>query len=191
MMAAPAREPERASDELDDLTLERARRREPAAQRALVERYQAPVFALLYRFRGRADGNEDLAQETFLRVFRELPSFRPRGRARLSTWILTIATRLAIDAQRRDRVRTAHVPDPPQPVESPERLLAQKALGQAIGDAIAELPEHFRAALVLRVYHDRSYREIAEALECDVGTAKSRVGRARQRLREALKEVTR
>lgn len=187
-MAAPAlTAPSR--DELDDLTVERARRGEASAQRALVERYQGPVFALLHRFRGTSEGVEDLAQETFLRVFRELPGFRPAGRARLSTWILTIATRLAIDAQRRSAVRAKHTPDPPAPVTPPDALLERKALGEAVGRAIAALPEPFRAALVLRVYHDRSYAEIAEVLECDVGTAKSRVGRARQRLRQELKEM--
>lgn len=187
MMAAPAL-PAPSRDELDDLTVERARRGDRAAQRALVERYQGPVFALLHRFRGTRDGVEDLAQETFLRVFRELGSFRPAGRARLSTWILTIATRLAIDAQRRAKVRDRHVPEPPPPVTPPDALLERKALGEAVGRAIAALPEPFRAALVLRVYHDRSYAEIAEVLDCDVGTAKSRVGRARQRLKEALRE---
>ncbi|HJL18826.1 MAG TPA: sigma-70 family RNA polymerase sigma factor [Sandaracinaceae bacterium LLY-WYZ-13_1] len=168
--------------------MERARRGEPEAQRALVERYQRPVFALLHRYRGPSAEVEDLAQETFLRVFRELPSFRPRGRARLSTWILTIATRLAIDAQRRADVRSRHEPDPPAAVVSPERLVERKSAAAAVAAAVSDLPEPFRAALVLRVYHDRSYREIADAMECDVGTAKSRVSRARRRLREALGE---
>ena len=192
MMAAAVPKPGSDSSELDDLTLARARRGDPAAQRALVVRYQRPVFALLHRFGGAPEAVEDLAQETFLRVFRELPGFRPAGRARLSTWILTIATRLAIDAQRRAAVRQRHAQKPAEApaVETPDRALDRKTMGRAIEAAIAELPEPFRAALILRVYHDRSYREIAEALECDVGTAKSRVGRARARLREALEEVT-
>ncbi len=184
-MAAPARGPD---DELDELTLARARRGDPEAQRALVLRYQRPVFALLHRFGGTREGVEDLAQETFLRVFRELPGFRSQGRARLSTWILTVATRLAIDAKRRAEVRARHRPEPPEPVATPDRDVSRRRLGEAVSRAIAELPEPQRAALLLRAYHDRSYREIADALECDVGTAKSRVGRARQRLRELLKE---
>src|SRR5215470_592892 len=97
--------PSRAgSRELDDVTLARAQRGEAAAWRALVEHYQRAVFALLSRMlapSGRAALVEDLAQETFLRAFRALPAFDRGGRARLSTWILTIATRLGIDELRR------------------------------------------------------------------------------------------
>ncbi|MGE0790053.1 MAG: RNA polymerase sigma factor [Sandaracinaceae bacterium] len=190
-MAAHARPAGEPGAELDDLTVERARRGERAAQRALVERYQRRVLALLHRLRGSAGGVEDLAQETFLRVFRDLPSFRPTGPARLSTWILTIATRLAIDARRRDAVRAARVPEPSPPVPSPERALEARALSDAVQAAIEDLSDPFRAALVLRVYHDLGYAEIADALGCDVGTAKSRVSRAREQLRAALEEVRR
>src|SRR5262252_7490429 len=100
--ASPSRRPE--SREIDDVTLARAQRGEAAAWRSLVEHYQRPVFALLSRMlapSGRATLVEDLAQETFLRAFRALPAFDHAGRARLSTWILTIATRLGIDELRR------------------------------------------------------------------------------------------
>src|SRR4051812_49404701 len=95
-MSQPAGHPK----ELDELTLKRAQRGEPAACRRLVETYQRAVFAILSRMlspRGRRARVEDLAQETFLRVFRALPQFSPGGPARLSSWILTIATRLALD----------------------------------------------------------------------------------------------
>src|SRR5208283_5050811 len=87
-------------EELDGATLDRARARDPVAMRAFVVRYQRPVFALLSRLVGRGPHVEDLAQETFLRAFRALPGFDPAGAARASTWLLTIATRLALDARR-------------------------------------------------------------------------------------------
>lgn len=97
-----------ARAELDDLTLERARRGEPQATLALVQRYQGAVFALLSRMlrpSGLGDRVEELAQECFLRVFASLDRFRPGGPARLSSWILTIASRLTIDELRRRHLR--------------------------------------------------------------------------------------
>src|SRR5215470_7423239 len=95
-------------DELDDLTLARAQRGEQAAFRELVLRYQQRVFALLWRMLGaRAERGtvEDLAQDTFVNVHRGLGRFRPGGPARLGTWILTIATRVALNHLRRAPVR--------------------------------------------------------------------------------------
>src|SRR5262245_9009014 len=87
--------------ELDEVTLARAKRGDERACRAFVETYQRQVFALISRLLGRQPLVEDLAQETFLRAFRALASFDPRGPARLSTWLLTIASRLALDELRR------------------------------------------------------------------------------------------
>jgi RNA polymerase sigma-70 factor (ECF subfamily) len=184
----PGRGDER--EELDDVTLERARRGERAACVALVLRYQGPVFALLSRFLGARDPSlvDDLAQETFFRVFRELPRFRRSGPARLSTWILTIATRLAIDEHRRRGRRGDMVELPPE-AAGPDRtdeLAERRRLGEALARAVAQLPEDQRAVFLLRAYHDLDYAEIAEALGCDLGTVKSRLSRARARLREAL-----
>src|SRR5262245_52508694 len=100
MMPAMAVADDRTGEELELGLLARCRERDPAALRAFVERYQRPVFALLSRMLGRVPEVEDLAQETFLRAFRALPSFDPHGTARPSTWLLTIATRLALDGYR-------------------------------------------------------------------------------------------
>src|SRR5687768_17183118 len=87
-----------APSDLDEITLARAQAGDRAAKTALVQRYQRPVFALLSRMLGReAEVIDDLAQETFARVLGALPGFDRSGRARLITWILTIATRLALD----------------------------------------------------------------------------------------------
>jgi RNA polymerase sigma-70 factor (ECF subfamily) len=169
-------------DELDELTLKRAQRGDDRACRDLVLAYQRRVFALLGRLLGRSPMVEDLAQETFLRVFRALPAFSPSGPARLSTWILTIATRLALDELRKRRPQAAAV-ELAQPPEADAR-----ALGRAIENAVAALPPEFRAAFLLREYHGLEYDEIARALDVDLGTVKSRLSRARSQLREALKD---
>jgi RNA polymerase sigma-70 factor, ECF subfamily len=179
-------------DELDDLTLQRARRGDARAFRALVETYQRRVFALVGRMlgRGRSSLVEDLAQETFLRVFRALPAFTPDGPARLSTWILTIAARLALDELARRRPAPSDELSA-EPSASPSALaeVEARALGRAIERAVAALPPEFRAVFLLREYHDLDYEEIARALEIDLGTVKSRLSRARSLLRAALQEV--
>jgi RNA polymerase sigma-70 factor (ECF subfamily) len=175
--------------ELDELTLKRAQRGEPAACTALVRKYQQQVGALVSRLlipSGRRASVEDVAQETFLRVFRALPDWDPRGEARLSTWILTIATRAAIDELRR-RAPTEPVLEPldatvPPPVEL-------RSLGRAIERALAGLAPEYRAVFVLREFHELSYDEIGAALDIDLGTVKSRLSRARAALRSALAEV--
>ncbi len=178
-------------DELDDVTLARARRGDEAACRSLVLRYQRPVFALLSRFLCSAtDGDlEDLAQETFLRVFRGLGGFRVGPEARFSTWILTIATRIAIDEQRRRRrspPRVYMLESRGASEPGPDARVERQLLGEALRRAAEELSDEQRAVFILRVYHDLDYREIAEALDCDIGTVKSRLSRAKARLRRAL-----
>src|SRR3954471_11537393 len=87
--------------ELDVVTLLRCKAQDPMAFRAFVVRYERPVFALLSRLLGRGPHVEDLAQEAFLRAYRAFPGFDVDAAARPSTWILTIATRLALDEKKR------------------------------------------------------------------------------------------
>jgi RNA polymerase sigma-70 factor (ECF subfamily) len=176
--------------ELDDLTLLRAQRREPAAERALILQYQGPVFALLSRMLGscgRRGAAEDLAQETFLRVFRSLGRFQPNGPARLSTWILTIAARLALNELR--RTTSGDATFEPAGGERPDHAAERRSLGEAVRRAIDRLPPERRSVVVLREYHQLEYDEIASALEIDVGTVKSRLARGRAELREALRGI--
>lgn len=178
--------------ELDELTLRRAQRGEPAACRALVERYQRPVFALLHRMMGaaRRDRVEDLAQETFLSVFRSLGQFAPLGPARLSSWILTIASRRAIDELRRAREAPAALEG--EELVSPARAddrARRRDLGQRVERAIGDLAPEHRAAFLLREMHGLEYAEIARALSIDLGTVKSRLSRARAALRAALADL--
>lgn len=179
------------SGELDDVTLARAQRGEAAACRALVERYQRPVFALIGRMVGAGGPVEDLAQETFLQVFRALAGFAPGGPARLSTWILTIASRRAIDELRRRQLQPVPAPvDLELPASERSDDGARRArIAACIQRAVAELSPPFRAAFLLREYHGLDYAEIAEALDVDVGTVKSRLARARAALRQSLEEL--
>lgn len=173
--------------ELDAVTLERARAGDPLAFRAFVVRYERPVFALLSRLLGRGREVEDLAQETFLRAFRALPRFDPAGPARPSTWLLTIATRLALDAKKKKQPAPTLVELESESI-SPERSATQAELRSAIARAVDDLPPDQRAAFVLTEFHDFSLQEIAQALEVPVGTVKTRLFRARDKLSRALAE---
>jgi RNA polymerase sigma-70 factor, ECF subfamily len=190
----PAAEPSSArSRELDEVTLRRAQRGDEGACRDLVRCYERPVFALLSRLLGasRAPLVEDLAQETFLQVFRALGGFSPIGPARLSTWILTIASRRAIDELRRQPLALLSLDDSTE-VAAAERTdgpSEDRRLGAALERALGALAPDFRAAFLLREYHGLEYADIARALEIDLGTVKSRLARARVALRALLAEV--
>jgi RNA polymerase sigma-70 factor (ECF subfamily) len=169
-----------------------AQRGEAWACRAFVREHQDAVFALAWRILGRAGRGgqaEDVAQEAFVRALRSLPRFDPAGVAKLSTWVLTIATRTIIDELRRRSTRhesldavAGELVDPARP----DIDIEHQRLGRAIADAVDGLGPEVRAAFVLRAYHDLSYPEIAAALGVDIGTVKSRLFRARQALQARL-----
>jgi RNA polymerase sigma-70 factor, ECF subfamily len=178
--------------ELDEVTLRRAQRGDDDAFRRLVRCYQDRVFALLSRMLGpgRRAAVEDLAQETFLDVFRALGRFSSLGPARLSTWILTIASRRAIDELRRRPPAAEPLDDHPVAAGAGADDRARRLrLAAAIQQAIADLSPEYRAAFLLREYHGLDYADIARALDIDPGTVKSRLSRARAALRRTLAEV--
>jgi RNA polymerase sigma-70 factor (ECF subfamily) len=179
-----------AAAEIDELTLARARRGESPALSALVRHYQRPVYALVARLLvgRRAEALDDVAQEAFIRVCRGLPRFAPDGSARLSTWILTVATRTCLNVLRDGRRAEALAPAAAGDVSAgdPEQAAAERERRRRVEAAMAALPEEMRAVLVLRAYHDFDYDEIAAALGLEIGTVKSRLGRARAALRQAL-----
>jgi len=174
--------------ELDDLTLARARRGDPSAQALLIERYGRQVYALVGRMMaGRGHVVDDLAQDTMIKVLTNLHRYDPAGPAKLSTWILTVATRTCIDGLRQARPSVSlDAIDAMRSSEDLERRAGQRELTRQVVEAMAELPADQRAVLVLRAYHDFDYAEIAEALGVEEGTVKSRLGRARAALRRAL-----
>lgn len=172
--------------ELDDLTLRRAQQGERAALDQLVERYHPTIHALVWRM-ACAQGEShvaDLVQDSLIRVLQNISRFDPAGPARLSTWILTITTRVVLNDRRRDSSRDARFE--PTSYIDPATAAAELEIGTAIAKALVELPEAQRIALVLREYHDLDYGEIAKVLEVDLGTVKSRISRARAAVRDTL-----
>ena len=170
------------------------------AYRELLGRYQRPVFSLVYRMVRDRELAEDLAQETFVKVFNHLESYNPKYK--FSSWIFKIASNLAIDHLRKkeldtvslDGSRNARTADEVESTrisvastdENPEELLEARELGDEIEAAIGQLRAEYRTAIVLRHVEGRPYEEIAEIMEIPLGTVKTYIHRARMELRELL-----
>jgi len=176
--------------ELEPSLLERCKAGESSALRAFVEHYKDAVFALLGRITGQNGQHaelDDLAQETFLRAIRALPGFDVGGAARLSTWLLTIATRLALDQSRkRTRQQRLSVATELPSAPTPEQEAQRAELRSEIAKAIDELPVEQRAAFVLAEFHGFAMEDIAAALQVPKSTVKTRLFRARDKLSRAL-----
>lgn len=165
----------------------RAARGDAEAFRQLVEAYQTPAYRLAARMCG-PDSAEDVTQEAFLAAWRALPDFR--GDCRFSTWLYRLVSNAAIDCLRREKkhrdtgdVDDLELPDGgPSPQEQAERSDTRDAVRRAL-DRLS--PEH-RQVLLLRFMQELDYGEIARALDVSEGTVKSRINRAKSKLREVL-----
>lgn len=159
----------------------------------IVDAYQRPVYNLCYRMLGDAVEAEDAAQETFLRAYTKIKTYSP-GR-KFSSWMLSIASHYCIDRLRQRRNQTIswdelppwHMVPATEP--QPEAVALSKEASVTLRDLLNALPPDYRAATVLRYWHEMSYDEIAEALDTTVSAIKSRLFRARQMLAEAAQNV--
>jgi RNA polymerase sigma-70 factor (ECF subfamily) len=163
----------------------------------LVDRHRARVVRLAYRYLGDENSAEDLAQETFLRVYRSKHTWKPA--ARFSTWLHRVTVNACLNELRARRARrgvetTASLgPDGTLPQESsdpkapaPGDALLRAELAEKVRAAIAKLPDDQRVAVLLSKYEDLSYRELADALDRSVPAVKSLLVRARENLRQSL-----
>jgi RNA polymerase sigma-70 factor (ECF subfamily) len=165
-----------------------------SAFETLVERHQSLVGGTVAHMLGSNSDVEDISQQVFIRVWKSARRYVPR--AKFTTWLLKITRNLVFNELRRSK-RHAHVPlqtDPgaeefllkDEKNPTPDALLLQTELQQAIDDAIAQLPESQRMALILRRYEQLSYEEISEVLDLSVPAVKSVLFRARTELRSRL-----
>lgn len=160
---------------------------DPAAQRALFERERRRVHALLYRVIGSNAPMDDLLQETFLQVFRSLPSFR--GESSLSTWIDRCAVRVAYaHFGRKSRTPPLEcVPDIEADIPSAEERTSMREAVRRLYAELDRLDPRLRLAFTLFAVENRSLREVAEVMESSLATAKIRVWRARRALEARAK----
>jgi RNA polymerase sigma-70 factor, ECF subfamily len=160
---------------------------DPVACRELVDQNGRMAGTIILRTIGRRDVVEDLLQETFLRVFRALPEFE--GRAKLSTWICTIAQRVAVDELRRQQRSPTLVQDNDSDAADEanvEQQADRDATDELVRAAVAKLPEKYRLPLVYAAIDGLDYDTIATMLGMPVGTVKTNVFRGKQLLRERL-----
>lgn len=152
----------------------------------LVDRYRNQVFGLCYRMLGQRQDAEDMAQETFVRVLKNLASWDPQRD--FEPWLLAIAgNRCRTALAKRLRRPTMQTLSEPLPDKAPD-LQAARHLAEEVNLALAKLREEYRRAFVLFHEHQQSYAEIAHTLGCPLGTVKTWVHRARQELIEQLRE---
>ena len=181
----------------------RVKRGDRAAFEELVARYQQPVLNFIYRTLPDAAEAEDLAQGTFVQVWKSAARYEPS--AKFSTWLFTIARNLGLNEIRRrsrhpaESLDAPHPDDPARPrhqfedtknFSPPDRLL-QGELAQKIEEALAGLPEIQRTAIQLCRQDELSYEEIAKVLGCSLSATKSLIHRGRETLKEKLKPYLR
>jgi RNA polymerase sigma-70 factor (ECF subfamily) len=188
------------SGETSDLALvERVQRGDRKAFDVLVLRYQHKVLKLVMRYIRDAAEAEDVAQEAFVKAYRALPAFR--GDSAFYTWLYRIAINTAknalVSSKRRPIDYDLDLQDPEQydmaarlkDSETPEGLLLTDEIRETVNAAIADLPEDLRTAIVLREIDGLSYEEIAAAMDCPVGTVRSRIFRAREAIDRRLRPI--
>lgn len=161
----------------------------------IVARYRGRLYNFVFRFVGDRETAEDIVQETFLRAFRKRKEYR--AIANFSTWLFTIAGNLAkseLRRRKRWRLFSLHRDEESDtgmelPDESlrPDKVAESSLADDQIHDAIHSLPENYRQVILLRDVEGMAYQQIAEIVDCPVGTVKSRVNRARIKLQQKLK----
>jgi RNA polymerase sigma-70 factor, ECF subfamily len=179
----------RPNDPAGDRELIRAcRRGEPDAFRRLFDRYRDPVYRLAYRFSGNADEAEDATQETFVRLFERLDSFR--GESAFSTWLYRLAVRQCLNRRRRAKDDRSLDDSTVEPAggEDPVDACLRREREDRAARAVAGLPETLKTAFVLVSLEGLSYAEAADVLEVSVEAVRMRMSRARRELKERLTE---
>lgn len=184
------------ADGVPDL-VQRAQGGEIAAFNTLVIRHQNAAYSLAFRFLRTREAAEDVTQEAFVRAWRAIDTFRGD---RFRSWLLRIVANAARDELRRRKRRpqrsldeTWDDPDmasidPVEPGLGPQERAEQTELRGVLERALAELPEEWRMVVLLSDVHGMSYEEVADAVDAPLGTVKSRLSRARARLRQLLIE---
>jgi len=178
------------SQQSDQQLVERVQKGDNRAFDLLVLKYQRKIFGLISRYVRDHDEIKDVAQEAFIKAYRALPKFR--GDSAFYTWLYRIAINTAknylVARGRRPPATDVDVEDAEyyesasslKDIQNPENVLYGEELKLVVESAISDLPEDLRAAVTLREFEGLSYEDIADVMECPVGTVRSRIFRARE-----------
>jgi len=186
--------------EIDQQLVERAQRGDKKAFELLVVKYQRKLARLLSRFIRDQGEIEDVTQEAFIKAYRALPSFR--GDSAFYTWLYRIGINTAknylVAMGRRaptstefdsEDAETFEDGDQLRDMNTPEAELLSKEIAQTVNDTMEQLPEELRIAITLREIEGLSYEDIAEYMNCPIGTVRSRIFRAREAIAEKLRPL--
>jgi RNA polymerase sigma-70 factor, ECF subfamily len=165
-----------------------------SAFRIIVELHHKPLISFIARFTGDRDAAEDIAQEVFLRVFKAAKDYKPQ--AKFKTWLFTIATNLCLNEVRNNEnipkfVDVSDLHEQEYPISasaafSPQKAAENAELRVAVRNAIRNLPENQRIAILLRQYNEFSYGEISKIMGISTSAVESLIQRARQSLKKSL-----
>ena len=191
------------SADADTLLIERVKRGDQKALDLLVIKYQRKIERLIARMVRDTDLIQDIAQETFIRAYRALPQFR--GESAFYTWLYRIAVNTAkkslVELKRDPLVtesarlsadeedETSRVENELTDGETPDAVLASKEVAATVNAAIEALSDDLRQAITLREIEGLSYEEIAEVMNCPIGTVRSRIFRAREAIAQRLRPL--
>ena len=186
--------------EVDQELVERAQKGDKRAFELLVMKYQRKLARLLSRMVRDPAEIEDIAQESFIKAYRALPQFR--GESAFYTWLYRIAVNTAknylVARGRRAPTTTEFNAEEAEGFEdaellrdiaTPEAELQTKQIANAVNKAVEALPEELRTAITLREIEGLSYEEIAQMMECPIGTVRSRIFRAREAIAEKIRPM--
>jgi RNA polymerase sigma-70 factor, ECF subfamily len=186
-------------NELDLSLVKRVQSGDNSAFNVLVQKYQHRIGAVIGRFVHDYAESQDIAQETFIRAYRAINSFR--GDAQFYTWLYRIAVNTAknhlvsmkrrpptsdIEAEDAEHFEGAHRM---HDSDTPEHELLREEIARTVSDVVAELPEELRQAITLREMEGLSYEEISETMDCPIGTVRSRIFRAREAIDARLRPL--
>ncbi|EDM84031.1 MAG: RNA polymerase sigma factor RpoE [Limnobacter sp.] len=190
-----------SSDKDDDLLIvQRVQAGDKLAFNLLVNKYHRRVARLLTRMVRNQEDIEDVVQETFIKAYRAIGNFR--GDSAFYTWIYRIAINtaknlLVTQGRRPSTLKESNDGDSEtfednaalSNIDTPESLYQTKQIGEAVNEAMAALPEELRSAIVMREIDGLSYEEIAAAMDCPIGTVRSRIFRARESIAAKIKPL--
>jgi len=194
-----SQQPNRTSELLDHELVQKVQQGDKSAFDHLVRKYQSKIISLVNRYVKDPNEAQDVAQEAFIKAYRALGNFR--GDSAFYTWLYRIAINTAknylVSRARRysesevDVTEAEQVYNAPQlkGLDTPDQDLQNDEIVEAISSAMEKLPEEMRNAIMLREFEGMSYEEIAQAMECPVGTVRSRIFRAREAIDKKLQPL--
>jgi len=163
----------------------------------ILKMYEKRIYNFAYRMLGDKEDAMDITQEVFIKAYKSVNAFK--GNSSFSTWLFKIAKNVCIDYLRKNgKVRIFSLDktikmdggeikkETPDTSNLPEEIVKRKEIQHVVHQAIARLPEKYKEAIILRDLQDFSYKEIADILNCNIGTVKSRISRGRKELKNIL-----